>query len=171
MRWYGWDAGRGSWICACHFPTKETSMLCFGYRELLCRCLSMSPPVHDSGWRGQYSETAYGCPDHQNSFKQASRSDCRNRHVWRSIPDRTWPLTLPCRAQASRVRGATLKYVAASLAVSHFDVCGTSEKLEIIGTTVGLFNHYSNVLGITAYAGVSCLRGSRSASEDFLQTQ
>jgi hypothetical protein len=43
--------------------------------------------------------------------------------------------------------------VAASLAVSHFDVCGTSEKLEI-GTTVGLFNQYSNVLGITAYAGV-----------------
>jgi hypothetical protein len=61
--------------------------------------------------------------------------------------------------------------VAASLAVSHFDVCGTSEKLEILGTTVGLFNHYLNVLRFTAYAGVSRLRGDRSATEDFLQTQ
>ena len=118
-------------------------MLYFGYRELLCRCLAMSPPIlRDNGWRGQYTETDYGCPDHQNSFKQASRSDCRNRQVCRSMPDRTWPFTLPCLAHANRVRGAMRRYAEASLAVSQSGVCGTSGILETTGTAVELFNHF-----------------------------
>jgi hypothetical protein len=66
----------------------------------------------------------------------------RNRHVWRSIPDRTWPFTLPCLAHANRVRGATRRWAAASLAVSQIGVCGTSGILETTGTAVELFNRF-----------------------------
>src|SRR2546427_13184727 len=56
----------------------------------------------------------------------ASRSEVRNRQTCRLVPDNGYAFTFPRRAQRRTVRTSTLRYRAASRAVSH-SVAGTAD--------------------------------------------
>ncbi len=67
----------------------------------------------------------------EDSRRAASKSACRKRHTRRLVPDSAKAFTLPCRTQSRSVRTFTLRYRAASSAVSHSVVRGTSNWLEM----------------------------------------
>ena len=96
--------------CAKAFVKNDTSLIypCCSFQEIL-----LSERT-DSGMDGSTAD----------STRAASKSCLRKRHTRRRMPDSANAFTLPWRTHNKSVRTLTLRYSAASFAVSHSLSCG-----------------------------------------------